>query len=291
MRSTGHILLVNPWIYDFAAYNLWIEPLGLLSIAAALRQAGYALTVVDCLASQPAAPRPGPHGAGKFLKTVLGKPEPVASVPRRYGRYGLPLEAFDLALAGCQAPDLVLVASGMTYWYPGVVEAIRRIRARFGPVPVALGGIYATLCAEHARQHTGADWVIVGPGLAAALDLASQVTGRDPVPVPAGAAAWPAPAHELLPRPYAGLLTAWGCPYACTYCASRLLQPAFIRRTPESVLREILDCARRGIQDFAFYDDALLLDAEQHLVPILERVLSEQLRARFHTPNGLHARG
>ena len=290
MKSQGHILLVNPWIYDFAAYNLWVEPLGLLTIGAALRQAGHRVTVVDCLAPHPTVPRPGPQGAGKFLKTMVAKPEPVAFVPRRYGRYGLPLEVFDRSLAGCPAPDLVLVASGMTYWYPGVVEAIRRIRDHIGPVPVALGGVYATLCAGHARQHSGADWVIEGPGLVPALELASRVTGNDSGPVFDDATSWPAPAHDLLPRSYAGLLTAWGCPYRCTYCASRRLQPAFLQRQPEAVVREVAECARRGVRDFSFYDDALLLNAERHLVPFLEAILSQGLAVRFHTPNGLHAR-
>jgi hypothetical protein len=27
------ILLVNPWIYDFAAFNFWLRPLGLLMVA------------------------------------------------------------------------------------------------------------------------------------------------------------------------------------------------------------------------------------------------------------------
>ena len=40
----------------------------------------------------------------------------------------------------------------------------------------------------------------------------------------------------------------------------------------------------------AFYDDALLVDAERHIHPILDGVLSRGLRVRFHTPNGLHAR-
>ena len=289
--SHGQILLVNPWIYDFAAYNLWIEPLGLLTIAAALRGAGYAVSIADCLAPHAGGPRPGPHGAGKFLKTVVPKPDPVAFVPRRYGRYGLPFEAFDHSLAHCPPPDLVLVASGMTYWYPGVVEAIRRVRDHFGQVPVALGGVYATLCAAHAREHAGADWVIEGPGLVPALELAAQVTAGDVGPIYEGAASWPAPAHDLLPRPYTSLLTAWGCSYRCTYCASHRLQPAFVQRPPGDVVREVVECAQRGVRDFAFYDDALLLNAEGHLVPILEGVLSRGLAVRFHTPNGLYARG
>ena len=35
-----HILLVNPWIHDFAAYDFWAKPLGLLILAAVLRGQG-----------------------------------------------------------------------------------------------------------------------------------------------------------------------------------------------------------------------------------------------------------
>jgi len=290
MDAVGRVLLVNPWIYDFAAYNLWIEPLGLWTIAAVLRDNGYRVDVVDCLAPHPGAPRPRPDGSGKFLKTAVEKPSLLAHIPRRYGRYGLPLDQFDSVLAAIPPPDLVLVASGMTYWYPGVFEAIRRIRARFGSLPLALGGVYASLCPEHARRHSGADRVIVGPGVVAALRFADEMTGRGSKPDRyADPRTWPAPIHRLVARPFAGLNTSWGCAYHCTYCASHRLQPVFIQREPGRVVDEILACARRGIRDFAFYDDALLLNAEQHLVPILEGVLTAGEGVRFRTPNGLHA--
>ena len=35
--SKRRLLLINPWIYDFAAFNLWVEPIGLLSIGSILR--------------------------------------------------------------------------------------------------------------------------------------------------------------------------------------------------------------------------------------------------------------
>jgi len=291
MGAKGHVLLVNPWIYDFAAYNLWIEPLGLLTIAAALGANGYGVTVLDCLAPHPGAPRSRSDGSGKFLKTVVEKPDILAAIPRRYGRYGLPLDQFDAALATAPTPDLVMVASGMTYWYPGVVQAIRRIRLRFGSVPVAVGGIYATLCPEHAQEHSGADRVVCGPGVVAALRLADSVTGHD-----SGGDrytdpdSWPPPAHELAWRGYAGITTSWGCPYHCTYCASRTLQPAFVQRAPSAVLEEMAQCVGRGIQDLAFYDDALLLDASRHFEPILQGIVARGWQVRLHTPNGLHAR-
>jgi radical SAM superfamily enzyme YgiQ (UPF0313 family) len=291
MRVRGRVLLVNPWIYDFAAHDLWSEPLGLLTIAAALRDNGYELTLLDCLAPHPGTPRRRADGSGKFLKTRLEKPEPIAFVPRRYGRYGLPLAQFDAALSNIPTPDVVLVASGMTYWYPGVVEVIRQVRMRFGMVPVAVGGVYATLCPEHARHCTGADRVIAGPGVVAALRLADEVTGHSSNPERyLNPHTWPAPLHGLVPRPFAGIVTSWGCPFHCTYCASRRLQPTFIQRDPSAIVDEIAECAERGITDVAFYDDALLVDASRHIEPILEGVLARGLSVRFHTPNGLHVK-
>jgi radical SAM superfamily enzyme YgiQ (UPF0313 family) len=57
------------------------------------------------------------------------------------------------------------------------------------------------------------------------------------------------------------------------------------------VVEEIAWCAGSlGARDVAFYDDALLFRAEQHLHPILDGVIARRLDVRFHTPNGLHAR-
>jgi len=35
------ILLINPWIHDFAAYDLWAKPAGLLYLASTLKKNGY----------------------------------------------------------------------------------------------------------------------------------------------------------------------------------------------------------------------------------------------------------
>jgi len=59
-------------------------------------------------------------------------------------------------------PDLILVTSFMTYWYPGVNETIRIIKETYSETPLILGGIYAGLCNEHAVSHSGADVVVAG---------------------------------------------------------------------------------------------------------------------------------
>jgi radical SAM superfamily enzyme YgiQ (UPF0313 family) len=44
----------------------------------------------------------------------------------------------------------------------------------------------------------------------------------------------------------------------------------------------------RKVREFAFFDDALLLEKESHLVPILEEILKRKMPVHFHTPNGIH---
>ena len=43
--------------------------------------------------------------------------------------------------------------------------------------------------------------------------------------------------------------------------------------------------------DFILYDDAFLVDAERHALPILEKIININLPLRFHTPNAIHIRG
>lgn len=38
--NSPHVLCINPWIYDFTAYDYWSKPLGLLYIASFFRERG-----------------------------------------------------------------------------------------------------------------------------------------------------------------------------------------------------------------------------------------------------------
>jgi radical SAM superfamily enzyme YgiQ (UPF0313 family) len=300
LRSSAapHILLVNPWIYDFAAYDVWAKPCGLLLLAGILRAHGFPVSYIDCL--DRFHPRAGPaspaarHGRGPYLKTQLPKPSLFADVARNYSRYGIPVQWFRDDLAATEKPDLILVTSLMTYWYPGVAAAIRELRAAFPGVPVLLGGIYATLCPDHARQASGADAVFTGQGVERILSLVADYTGFSVNPRfdAANMDTWPWPALDLQSEiAYAPLLTSLGCPYACDYCASKILQPGRRLRSPESVLEEIRHWhGRFGVRDFVFYDDALLVAARNHAVPLLEKIISAGLPLCFHTPNAVHIR-
>lgn len=294
-----HILLINPWIHDFAAYDFWAKPLGLLTLAGILRDHGARVSYMDCLDRfHPLSPTPALPatrcGRGPYLKTAIDKPAGLADIPRNYCRYGISSEHFLHDLKQLDRPDLVLVTSLMTYWYPGVRETIQVVRSVFPRVPVVLGGIYATLCTGHARRTCDADQVVSGPGEEALLPLVTQYTGWSPAPRfdPQDLDSLPWPAMDLEHRlAHVPVMCSRGCPFQCAYCASRRLQPRMRHRSPASVLEEIVHWYQRhGVRDFAFYDDALLVDAERYLIPLLEAVIDAQIDVRFHTPNAIHIR-
>ena len=149
------ILLINPWIYDFAAYDFWLKPLGLLSLASLLRSNGHQVHFVDCLdpyhpamLARTKKPHRRAYGDGKFFREIIEKPVNLQIISRNYCRYGISPDIFRDEVSRHQDADIVLVTSLMTYWYPGVIEAIKIIRESMPHVPVVLGGKYAT-CATN----------------------------------------------------------------------------------------------------------------------------------------------
>ena len=299
-REKRHVLLVNPWIYDFAAYDFWVKPLGLMMLGAILRMNGFRVTAIDCLDSafetlpqstQQKTPKRTPIGTGEFLKQAIPKPSFFSGFTRQYRRYGISIASFQHFLQQISPPDLVMIGSMMTYWYPGVFETIRQVKKSCPGVPVILGGNYATLCPAHSEA-AGADMVISGPG-ECALPAVCEIYLHEHLsyrPAPEEFDSYPYPAFDLLPQNvHIPILTSRGCPFSCTYCASRILNPTFIVRDPLNVFREIEYWHRRhGIVHFSFYDDALLARPQELFIPLVKELVKHRMPCRFHCPNGLH---
>jgi len=298
-HDAPHILLINPWIHDFAAYDFWSKPLGILTLASILRHHGYNVSYIDCL--DRFHPKAGTsdwnvrYGRGPYLKTKIQTPEGLRDVQRNYSRYGIEPSWFREDLEAVDAPDLVLVTSLMTYWYPGIQETIRSIRNVWPDIPVILGGIYASLCHDHAIKTSGADRVVRGMAEGSILPFISEMTGYsvkmqfDPEDLDT----YPYPAFDLQRKiTYVPLLTSKGCPFSCSYCASHFLQTTRKLRSPDSVMDEIRYWHQTyDVCDFVIYDDAFLADAKTHAIPLLGRIIESGLPLRFHTPNAIHLRG
>ncbi|MGB5159472.1 B12-binding domain-containing radical SAM protein [Desulfobacterium sp. N47] len=298
ISDSPNILLINPWIHDFAAYDYWAKPIGLLYLASILKTHGCNITYIDCLnrfhpnLSKTVSSKA--DGRGSYLKTRIPKPECLFDIQRNYSRYGIPEQWFRKDLLDAKQPDIVFITSHMTYWYPGVFETIGIVRETYPFAPIVLGGIYASLCHDHALKYSGADKVITQDGEKIILELVKEYTGFsnsikfDPEQLDS----YPYPAFDLESKiAFIPLLSSKGCPFSCPYCASAYLNRKRILRSPESLINEITYWHKKHkVVDFAIYDDAFLIDAENHAIPVLEGVIKTGIKVRFHTPNALHIR-
>jgi|Deesub1362B_J571_1020462.scaffolds.fasta_scaffold00195_32 radical SAM superfamily enzyme YgiQ (UPF0313 family) len=289
MKQRYNFLLINPWIYDFAAVNMWARPMGLLKVAEFLSSYNVTLYFIDCLDSF----RIKRFNMGKYPKEPLPAPPILKGIKRRYGRYGISEHEFLKKIKEIPSPYVVLVTGIMTYWYPGVKRVIQLCKEVHPDVPLILGGIYPTLMSTHAEVETGADFIYTGRVDTKLLAMLESIG------IKLEKATEKRPYYRLgfyKRMGYAPLLTSEGCPFRCSYCASGILWREFRQRPVEEVLREIEELVEIGVRDFAFYDDALLYRREEHIKPLLKGLrkilqrLPSHRRPRFHTPNGLHAR-
>lgn len=107
-------------------------------------------------------------------------------------------------------PDVIYVTSLFTYAWEKVKEAVEYYRRLFPGKPVVLGGIYASLMPEHAREEIKPDylWKGIVPELEEML-----------------------PDYSLVPSWKSSIIfTSRGCIRNCSFCAVPVLEPDFVCR-------------------------------------------------------------
>ena len=279
------ILLVNPPIYDFAAYDFWLKPHGMLNVAGMLRPIAdlYLFDTMDRLAPQfdpENKIKTTEYSTGPYPFEIVPNPNPLEDIPRYFRRYGIPREVFKDFLTNNKPFDCVLIQTVMTYWYLGYKEVIEDVRAICPQAKIVLGGFYATACHDHA-QSLGADAIIKGDNLEPLWNLLRQKP-------PAG---MHLPAWELYPKLNAATIKlTQGCPFRCSYCYVPQSGEKFQTRPLPECLAELKQLVKLGVTDIAFYDDALLYQPELTLLPFMRSIIENKIQVNFHTPNALHAR-
>lgn len=275
-------LLINPPIYDTQYWPHWSQPHGLLRIATWLRRRGYThLRLLDCLATSRRRKVPF-RRRGSLTRD---------NATRQVWEFGwssekLQRELHRHAKGELFRPEEVWITSIMTYWWESTLDVIRLVRKVFDePKPrILVGGIYPTLCPEHAevRLSEGTHEVVVVPGEIcheAADSWTDLSLYRDE-------------AYEGVPA-YAIITGGRGCPFNCAYCAQRKLNGHRSRveyRPPEDVAEEIAHKQRDyGIREFAFYEDNLLFDRENFLAR-LDAIERRGLKLDIYAPEGVEPR-
>ncbi len=283
--------MIRPWITDFSAFDHFSQPLGFLQLAAILEMFGLDIHYIDCLrqirmqdSKQNAI---NANGTGKYASEKIEKPGCFSDIPRYFRKFGMSLNEFQSEIAALPAPELVLVTSGMTYWYPGIFQVVEEIRKLHPRTSIALGGIYASLCPDHAEKSGLFDVVYAKSELSEFLDWLAHRLQWD-IPSISGKIS-PIPAWHLIPHSnYLVMRTTRGCLHNCSYCAASHLTPGVIRKTTDSIKNEIEFLVDRfHVSNIALYDDDLSPPEvfEKFLLSISDAFHG----IRWHIPNAVSA--
>ncbi|KAF2956105.1 radical SAM protein [Marinitoga sp. 38H-ov] len=286
-------LLINPWIYDSAAYDFWLKPLGLLYLGSILKNQGYDVFLIDLMNRydkyfvEKNLIKDKYYGTGKFYYEEVERPDIIKNIPRKFKRYGLPKQEFINRLKEYNNVDGILVTSVMTYWYYGVYKTIETIREVFPEKPIFLGGIYVNIMPLHAKktfEKLNVN-IINGTGNVAAkklLDYYDETLNE---------LDWfeeLEPAYELYEGelPNIVITSSIGCPYKCTYCVTPRMWK-YQRRSIKNIIKGLEKILNyKPVDDVVFFDDAFLIHPER------EKLLEElsKFNVRYHLPNGIHAK-
>lgn len=199
-------------------------------------------------------------------------------------------------------PQFVLVTGGSVEYYRHAHEAIVSAKKACPRATTILGGVYATTLPEEAAKDPNVDWLFMYHAegrVGDFLDLLAAGKDHEARALPGiayrkadGTVVENRPSHfigdvetQVQPdyslvdlRPYlrqntmdyqfnsgdpsAFVITSYGCPYNCVFCASRTISGRRVAfRPPGDVLREVeylIDTY--GVKNLIFLDDALLVD-------------------------------
>ena len=152
---------------------------------------------------------------------------------------------------------------------------------------IIMGGNYVTLCHKHAEK-LGADLLVEGNDLGPVWDF----TGLEPGSTGSPRADLTQPGlWETYSKLETGVLKlSDGCPFECTYCLVPKVYGKFRPRSLERSLAELELLVKLGAKNIAFYDDALLFDAKNVLIPFFNEVIKRNIKVNFHSPNAINAR-
>ena len=218
----------------------------------------------------------------------------------------------------------IQVYTDLHNWAKGFVDTAKRDSSKS---IIICGGPHISALKELALKYIGVDYGVIGEGENAIVDFAKYVEGKIKDPREVEGLIFrtkdgfmrakkeygffenpndiPIPDWDLLePQEYfafkqsaslplrgrrpADILTSRGCPYACTFCASRVTARKMIRfRTPENVITEIKYLIKKfNIDEIFFSDDNLTMDLKR-AEKLFTLMIQDKLKVHWRAPNGL----
>lgn len=192
---------------------------------------------------------------------------------------------------GMFSPDLIGVTS-MTPSFQSAITIAKMIKSYY-KIPIVLGGPHATIMHEEIMKNfPEIDFIVRGEGEITINELANsmekeksfkkikglsyrennKIINNPQRPLMENLDVLPFPARDLLPEngyrqpignpnSFTTLITSRGCPFSCVYCSKSVFGKKFRFRSPENIIKEIVDVIENhGVKEIVFYDDVFTLD-------------------------------
>jgi hopanoid C-3 methylase len=261
------VFCVHPGPMTYSQIFLRLEPIGLELVAAAVRQAGHAVRLLDLQVEKQRA----------YFRTI-----------ERW------------------RPDIVAFGCNYLANIPEIIDLAKATKARFPEICICVGGHSASFTANAMIEHgAGAiDCVLKGEGEAGMpLLLAALEGGRDPVTVPgavttAGEGPQPGfvhsldevmPARDLLRHrgkyflgildPCASIEFSRGCPWDCSFCSAWTFYGRSYRLlSPERVVEDLRRIREPGI----FVVDDVAFVHQTHAMELGEAIAGAGIKKRYY---------
>ena len=281
-------------------------PLGLAYIAAALRQSGFEVSVVDAVAEAP---------------------EQVTQNPLKKSLFALGLTADEIVERLDPEADAFGLTNMWTFSWPLVREICQKIKARYPDTPLVCGGEHFSGLPELSMEQAPIDFIVRGEGEEGAIEVFKGIEiGVDKVDWSLVQGIWyrdadgrpveskesrarnkdvdniPWPAWDLFDVEVyneqgfinglnAGLtvpiLATRGCPYQCTYCASpNMWTTRWYARDPKDVVDEMQFYKEHyGATNFPFQDLTAILKRDW-ILEFCNELKERQLNVTWQFPSG-----
>jgi len=172
-------------------------------------------------------------------------------------------------------PD-VLGLTCTTLTYENMIKICRLAKKTIPRAKIVIGGPHVTAKPEESFKESGADFAVVGEGEIAFTEIlenpelpggimrGKRIENLDDIPFPSRDLLEPPVNYYSgnMPRhasPETVMLWSRGCPHNCLFCSNPVYKNQKLRmRSPENILKELIELQNLGIKEIFVYDDELI---------------------------------
>ncbi len=285
------VVLIQPPVQDFYETDVRLQPIGLCYLKAAVKDflPGIDVVIKDYHSGYGRKTIPLPAELSYLREYYPVADKSPFSLFHQYYHFGA---SFDEIVREIEelGPDLVGISALFTPYYKEALKVARTIKEKIN-VPVVMGGPHVSEAPETVLLSDAVDYVILGEGEKALVELINYLQGKgrvqdipglgykndkgpsfnpvtenypvDQLPFPDLDDFSPSK-YSFAGKPMTFMITSRGCPHSCSFCSVHVTFGKKYRRRPvEDIIKEIKQRYQEGYRMIDFEDDNLTFDKDE----------------------------